>query len=139
MAKSHPPTPPAPEPTTSDADKAAAPPPPKPGFRPASTEVGAKTTEEQQAKAAEEQQRKADEGHPDQNAQINLAASGGPAAIRTALDSLPPIPALDGLKANWEHYSTQDLVSALESLPLPAENEGALRTRDEIVKRLQSG
>jgi hypothetical protein len=107
--------------------------------RPAETDEGASTTAAKERKAADEAERKAKEGHPDPLAQINLVNDGGVPGIRAALDSLPAIPALDGLKANWETYSRDELVQALRTLPLPKENAAALATRDAIVKRLESG
>lgn len=79
------------------------------------------------------------EGHPDQLAQIKLAKPAGPSGIRAALDSLPAIPALDGIRANAEHYTTEELIDALSTLPLPEANKAALETRDEIIARLKAG
>lgn len=101
-------------------------------FRPPDAKASSKADEK-----SDEQ--KAEEGHPDALAQIKLAKHAGPSTLRAALDSLPAIPALDGIKANFEHYSSDELIEALKGLPLPEDNEGAIETRDEIVRRLEAG
>jgi|SRR5690349_22731611 len=87
---------------------------------------------------------KADDGHPDPLAQIHLAAKGGPSGLVAALNDLPNIPALDGLRANanagyYRTAPTEELVKALEGLPLPRENAQALAARDAIVARAKAG
>jgi hypothetical protein len=114
---------------------------PKPrrsSFRPPA-EAGATSTTKQQADAKAEAEKKAEEGHPDPLAQINLVKQAGPSGLIAALHALPPIPALDGIKANAEHSTTEELVEALRSLPLPADNVPALEARDDIVRRLEAG
>jgi hypothetical protein len=119
---------------------------PKPGpgggrrssFRPPA-DVGAASTAKKEAEAKADADKKADDGHPDPLAQINLVKPAGPSGLIAALHALPPIPALDGIKANAEHASTEELVSALKTLPLPEDNQGALDARDEIVRRLEAG
>jgi hypothetical protein len=108
-------------------------------FRPAPADVGAKATEDKQADEANRDKVLADEGHPDALAQIKLARVAGPAGLLTAINGLPAIPALDGLRANYEHYTNDELVDALKTLPLPEDNKGALEHRDEIVRKLEAG
>jgi hypothetical protein len=84
-------------------------------------------------------EQKAEEGHPDEQAQIKLVAVSGPSTLRLAIDALPPIGALQGIKANFEHYSSEELIDALKTLPLPADNVEALDARNEIVRKLEAG
>jgi hypothetical protein len=126
-------------PTADDAAKPPADDGAKPRTRAAQTDEGAGTTAAKERQATEDAERQAKEGHPEPLAQIHLINDGGVPGIRAALDSLPAIPALDGLKANWETYSRDELVKALTTLPLPKDNEAALATRDSIVARLKSG
>ena len=88
---------------------------------------------------------KAKEGHPDQLAQIRHSSPAlGPRTLVQALDELPRIPPLDGLRVNaangyYGSVGRDELVKALEGLPLPPENAGALAARDALVARAKTG
>lgn len=84
--------------------------------------------------------------HPDALAQIRIAGvhTSGTSGLTAALNELPNIPAVDGLRANTAngYYASvppDELVSVLEGLPIPEDNAEAVAARASLVARAKAG
>lgn len=90
-----------------------------------------------------EVQAAADAGKPDPLAQSKISgAAGAHGDLVTELSKLPPIAALDGLKANaaagyYRGVPKDELIATLKGLPF--EDESARVQRDWLVQRAESG
>lgn len=118
-----------------------APPPPAPEAPPAEAPAAQPSTPLAAVQA--EVQAAADAGHPDPLAQMKISgAAGMHGDLGTELSKLPPIAALDGLKANaaagyYRGVPKDELVATLKGLPF--EDESARVQRDWLVQRAESG
>lgn len=90
-----------------------------------------------------EVQAAADAGQPDPLAQMKISgATGAHGSLSQELAKLPPIAALDGLKANaaagyYRGVGKEELIATLKGLPF--EDESARVQRDWLVQRAESG
>jgi hypothetical protein len=103
-------------------------------------------TTEPAASAAEQANLKpGPDGQPDPAGQAKISAAGGQRGrgdLVTELGALPPIAALDGVRANAKagYYATvptADLVADLEGVTF--EDEEHAKVRDALVERVKGG
>jgi outer membrane biosynthesis protein TonB len=134
---------PADKPVVIDESKKAPAPAPAPAPEAPPAEAPAAQPSTPLAAVQAEVQAAADAGHPDPLAQIKISgAAGAHGDLVTELSKLPPIAALDGLKANaaagyFRGVPKDELIATLKGLPF--EDESARVQRDWLVQRAESG
>lgn len=103
------------------------------------------TTEPATSAADQADLKETPDGQPDPAAQAKISAAGGQRGrgdLVSELGSLPPLPALDGIRSNASagYYKTRpadELVADLQGLAFENDEHG--KVRDALVERAKGG